>query len=85
MSAEVEGLIRAGTFTLAVKIPVGCNVIDARWVFKWKADETEKIVKAKTRLVAKGFKQKYGVDYLETFSPTANAASMRLLVALACK
>ncbi|CAB1106721.1 unnamed protein product [Ectocarpus sp. CCAP 1310/34] len=32
-----------------------------------------------------GFKQKYCVDYLETFSPTANAASIRLLVALACK
>ena len=60
-------------------------MIDARWVFKWKADETGKIVKVKARLVAKGFKQKYGVDYLETFSPTANAASMRLLVALACK
>ena len=60
-------------------------MIDARWVFKWKADETGKIVKAKARLVAKGFKQKYGVDYLETFSPTANAASQRLLVALACK
>ncbi|CAB1120503.1 unnamed protein product [Ectocarpus sp. CCAP 1310/34] len=85
MSAEVEGLIRAGTFTLAAKIPEGCNVIDARWVFKWKADETGKIVKAKARLVAKGFKQKHGVDYLETFSPTANAASIRLVVALACK
>ena len=60
-------------------------MIDARWVFKWKADETGKIVKAKARLVAKGFKQKYGVDYLETFSPTPNAASQRLLVALACK
>ena len=42
-------------------------------------------MKAKARLEAKGFKQKYGVDYLETFSPTANAASMRLLVALACR
>ncbi|CAB1107819.1 unnamed protein product [Ectocarpus sp. CCAP 1310/34] len=85
MSAEVEGLIRAGTFTLAAKVPIGCNVIDARWVFKWKADEIGKIVKAKARLVAKGFKQKYGVDYVETFSPTANAASHRLVVALACK
>ena len=36
MSAEVEGLIKAGTFTLAVKIPVGCNVIDARWVSNGK-------------------------------------------------
>ena len=25
------------------------------------------------------------MDYLETFSPTSNAASMRLLVALACR
>ena len=43
------------------------------------------MVKAKARLVAKGFKQKYGVGYLETFSPTANAASQRLLVALTYK
>ena len=78
MSAEVEDSTRAGTFTLAVKTPVGCNVIDAIWVFKWKADETGKIVKAKARFVAEGFKQKYGVDYLETFSPTANSASTRL-------
>ena len=40
-------------------------------------------MKAKARLVEKGFKQKHGVDYLETFSPTANAASIRLIVALA--
>ncbi|CAB1099628.1 unnamed protein product [Ectocarpus sp. CCAP 1310/34] len=85
MSAEFEGLLRAGTFALAVKVPIGCNVVDARWVYKWKAHETGKLVKAKARLVAKGFKQKHGVDYLKTFSPTANAASTRLLVALACK
>ena len=84
-SVEIEGFIGAGTFTLAVKVPVGCNVINATWVFKWKADETGKIAKAKARLIAKGFKQKYGVNYLETFSPTANAASQQLFVALACK
>ncbi|CAB1096365.1 unnamed protein product [Ectocarpus sp. CCAP 1310/34] len=80
MSAEFEGLLRTGTFALAVKAPIGCNVIDATWVYKWKADETGKIMKAKARFVAKGFKQKHGVDYLETFLPTANnAASIRLL------
>ncbi|CAB1104266.1 unnamed protein product [Ectocarpus sp. CCAP 1310/34] len=85
MSTEFEGLLRAGMFALAVKAPMGCNVIDARWVYTWRADKTGKIVKAKARLVAKGVKQKNCVDYLETFSPTANAASIRLLVALACK
>ena len=60
-------------------------MIDARWVFKWKEDDTRKIVEAKPWLVAKGFKQKYGVAYLEAFSPAAKAASQRLLVALACK
>ncbi|CAB1098233.1 unnamed protein product [Ectocarpus sp. CCAP 1310/34] len=85
MSEAFEGLLRAGTFALAVKAPISCNVIDARWVYKWISDETGKTEKAKARLVAKGFEQKHGVDYLETFSPTANAASIRLLVALTCK
>ena len=58
MSAQFEGLLGAGTFVLAAKTPEGCNVIDARWVCKWKADGTGKIVKAKARLVEKGFKQK---------------------------
>ena len=40
MSAEFEGLLGAGTFELAAKTPTDCNVIDARWVYKWKADET---------------------------------------------
>ena len=55
--------------------------------FKWKTDETGKMVKAKARLEAKGLKQKYGVDFRETFSPSAKAISMRLVVkiALACK
>ena len=43
------------------------------------------VVKAKARLVAKGFSQVEGVDYFETFAPTPNAASIRLVAALACK
>ena len=42
-------------------------------------------MKAKARLVEKGFKQKHVVDYLETFWPTAKVSSTRLIVALACK
>ena len=74
----MEGLIRAGTFPLAVNVPVGCNVIGARWVFKGKAGETGKIVQAKARLVAKGFKQTYGVDCLETFSAIVSSGGVQV-------
>ncbi|GKF54850.1 retrotransposon protein, putative, ty1-copia subclass, partial [Tanacetum coccineum] len=37
----------------------------------------------KTRLVAKGFTQTYGVDYEETFSPVADIRAIRILIAIA--
>ncbi|GJV39606.1 retrotransposon protein, putative, ty1-copia subclass [Tanacetum coccineum] len=37
----------------------------------------------KSRLVAKGFTQTYGVDYEETFSPVADIRAIRILIAIA--
>ncbi|GKB83369.1 retrotransposon protein, putative, ty1-copia subclass [Tanacetum coccineum] len=37
----------------------------------------------KSRLVAKGFTQTYGVDYKETFSPIADIRAIRILIAIA--
>ena len=38
-------------------------------------------MKAKARLVARGFSQKEGIDYFETFAPTPSAVSIRLIAA----
>ena len=61
------------------------NVIDAKWVYTWKVDEEGSVVKAKSRLVARGFKQREGIDFGETFSPTVSSSYVRLLSAIACE
>ena len=60
-------------------------MIDAKWVYTWKVDEHGWVVKAKSRLVARGFKQREGVDFGETFSPPVSSFCVRLLSTMACE
>ena len=50
----------------ATKLPAGQHTIGIKWVFKIKRKADGSIEKYKTRLVAKGFKQIYGIDFTET-------------------
>ena len=65
---EFRGLLQANTFGPAWQ-PIG-NVIDAKRLFSWKSDEFGWVSKAKSRLDARGFKQRKGTDFEETFAPT---------------
>ena len=60
-------------------------MVSAKWVFRWKYDETGKGVKAKARLAGRGFSQRPGGDYHETFNPTPAAPCIRLMTAIACE
>lgn len=48
-------------------------------VYMWKADDHVWVVKAESRLVARGVKQCEGIDFSETFAPTLPSSCMRLL------
>ena len=42
-------------------------MISARWVYSWKSDEFGVVVRAKARLIARGFGQREGIDFWDTF------------------
>jgi hypothetical protein len=62
------------------KIPVGL-----KWLFKFKFNVDDSIYKFKVGLVAKGYSQKQGIDYEDTFAPIAKMNNIRLIIALAPK
>lgn len=57
--------------------PPRASVISCKWVFTVKYKLDGSVDRYKTRLVARGFTQIYGVDYAETFSPVARLNSIR--------
>ena len=80
MDKEINDLQIQNTWKL-VKPPPNAHILDSRWVFKTKLNKDSSINKRKARFVAKGFQQKYGIDFLETYSNTVKPMVYRMLFA----
>jgi hypothetical protein len=55
---------------------LGQNLIDCKWVYKIKHKADGSIDQYKARFIAKGFKQRYDIDYDDTFSSVVNFATI---------
>jgi hypothetical protein len=51
-------------------------------VYKVKHNVNGFVNRYKTRLVAKGYAQTYGIDYEETYSPIAKMITVRIIIAM---
>ena len=82
LDSEFNSLLENNTWDLVDREP-GMKVIPSKWVFKIKLNAENNPVRYKCRLVAGGHRQKYGIDYEETFAPVSKHTSIRALLAIA--
>ena len=80
--SEYQSLIDNDTRDL-VELPEGRTAVGYKWVFKVKYNGEGKVERFKSRFVAKGYSQRQGLDFGETFSPVVHLLSIRTFLALA--
>ncbi|CAI7787655.1 unnamed protein product [Closterium sp. NIES-54] len=83
MDAEMASWKSTGTYVDDVP-PPGANIVSGMWIFRVKRPPGSPPV-FKARYVARGFSQRQGVDYFQTFSPTPKMSTLRVLLHVAAQ
>ncbi|CAI7932858.1 unnamed protein product [Closterium sp. NIES-54] len=83
MDAEMASWKSTGTYVDEVP-PPGVNIVTSLWIFRVKRPPGSPPV-FKARYVARGFSQRQGVDYFQTFSPTPKMTTLRVLLHVAAQ
>ncbi|CAI7881889.1 unnamed protein product [Closterium sp. NIES-53] len=83
MDAEMASWKSTGTYVDEVPSP-GANIVSGMWIFRVKRPLGSPPV-FKARYVARGFSQRQGVDYFQTFSPTPKMTTLRVLLHVAAQ
>nr|GFB86050.1 reverse transcriptase [Tanacetum cinerariifolium] len=84
MEEEIKSIEKNDTWELTT-LPKGQKAIGVKWVYKAKKNAKGEVEKYKSRLVAKGYKQKHGIDYEEVFAPVARLETIRMIIAIAAQ
>jgi hypothetical protein len=82
MDDEYSALMRNKTWQL-VPSQLGQNLIDCKCVYKIKYKADGSVDRYKAHVVAKGFKQRLGIDYDDTFNLVVKPATIHLILSLA--
>ena len=82
MTEEYELILKNDVWDIVPRLE-GKSIVTSKWIFKIKHATDESVEKYKARFVARGFSQREGVDYDETFAPVAQFTSIRTIIVLA--
>nr|GEW48289.1 Gag-Pol polyprotein [Tanacetum cinerariifolium] len=82
MQEELHQFIRLDVWEL-VPSPDGIKLLTLKWLFKNKHDEENTVIRNKTRLVVRGYRQKEGIDFKESYAPVARKEAKRIFFAYA--
>jgi hypothetical protein len=82
MVKEYQSIVKNDVWDVVPR-PKEKLVVSSKWIFKMKHAADGSIEKYKARFVARGFSQKEGIDYEETFALVARYTSIRVVLSIA--
>ncbi|KAL0284257.1 UNVERIFIED_CONTAM: Retrovirus-related Pol polyprotein from transposon RE2 [Sesamum radiatum] len=82
MKSEMDSMSSNKVWTL-VDPPKGVKPVGCKWVYKRKLGADGEVTTLKARFVAKGYTQRPGVDFEESYLHVAIAKSIRIMLAIA--
>ena len=87
IAEEATALETSNVYNIVKKanLPANAKVLQTKIVLRRKRDQNGEVKRLKARIVVKGFNQRHGIDYNETFAPTASKTAVRALFALATR
>nr|GFB74466.1 retrovirus-related Pol polyprotein from transposon TNT 1-94 [Tanacetum cinerariifolium] len=78
-----EELLQFKRMDVWVLVPTSNNIspLTLKWIFKNKHDKEQTVIRNKSRLAVRGYRQEEGLDFEESFAPVARMEAIRIFLA----